>query len=166
MNIHWIHCIEKCFTVQHFSTTCTCPEKLSFPRNFSLYWLHAFNHSGFLSNLCLPWKQSLPWNFSLYWIHFLQSGFLSNLPLPWKTVCLEFTYWMHILHHSGILSSLRLSWKQEFALKFFTRLKYLLSFRNFEQLALALKTEFALKIFKPGNGSPPARLVRLWAPMV
>jgi len=42
----------------------------------------------------------------------------------------------------------------------------LLSFRNFEQLALALKTEFALKIFKPGNGSPPARLVRLWAPMV
>jgi len=29
---------------------------------------------------------------------------------------------------------------------------YILSFRIFEQLALALKTKFALKIFKPGLG--------------
>jgi len=35
-------------------------------------------------------------------------------------------------------------------------LKYFLSFRNFEQLALALKTEFALKFFKLGGGSPPS----------
>jgi len=34
-------------------------------------------------------------------------------------------------------------------------LKYVLSLRNFEPLALALKTEFALKIFKPGGGSSP-----------
>jgi len=33
---------------------------------------------------------------------------------------------------------------------------YFLSFRIFEQLALALKTEFALKFFKPGGGVPPA----------
>jgi len=63
---------------------------------------------------------------------------------------------MHILYHSGFFNNLRLSWKQEFALKFFTRLKYFLSFRIFEQLALALKTEFALKLFKLGGGSPPA----------
>ena len=30
-----------------------------------------------------------------------------------------------------------------------------LSFRIFEQLALALKTEFALKIFKPGEAAAP-----------
>jgi len=33
---------------------------------------------------------------------------------------------------------------------------YFLSFRIFDQLALALKTEFALKIFKPGGMLPPA----------
>jgi len=32
---------------------------------------------------------------------------------------------------------------------------YFLSFRNFEQLALALKTEFSLKIFKTGGRLPP-----------
>jgi len=79
VNIHWIHCIENFFTIQHFWTTYTCPEKQRFPWNFSLYWLYTFYHSGFLSNLCLPWK------FSLYWIYFLHSGFLSNLRLRWKT---------------------------------------------------------------------------------
>jgi len=43
-------------------------------------------------------------------------------------------------------------------LKVFTVLQHFLSFRNFEQLALVLKTEFALKIFNRG-----CRLVRLWA---
>jgi len=47
--------------------------------------------------------------------------------------------------------------KTKFALKIFTGLKYFLSFRNFEELALALKTEFALKVFRA------TRLVRLWA---
>jgi len=66
VNIHWIHCVENFFTVQHFWTT--CPEKQSFLWNFSLYWLYTFHHSGILR----------------------------NLHLPWKTVYLEFTYWMHI----------------------------------------------------------------------
>jgi len=35
-------------------------------------------------------------------------------------------------------------------------LKYIFSFRIFEQLALALKTEFALKFFKPGYCRTPA----------
>jgi len=41
-------------------------------------------------------------------------------------------------------------------------MKYFLSFRTFEQLVLALKTEFALILFKPGgaDASPTPRLVR------
>ena len=45
--------------------------------------------------------------------------------------------------------------ERQFALKFFTVLKYFVALWIFEQLALALKTEFALKIFKPGGGVPP-----------
>jgi len=51
-----------------------------------------------------------------------------------------------------------LPWKLQFGLKIN---KYFLSFRIFEQLALALKTEFALKFFKtrrrPPYPEPPAR---------
>jgi len=53
-----------------------------------------------------------------------------------------------------------LALKNRVTLKFFTILKYSLSFRIFEQLALALKTEFGLKMFKP-EACRPQRLVRL-----
>ena len=56
---------------------------------------------------------------------------------------------------------MRLPWKTEFALKIFSVLNILFTFRTFEQLALVLKTECALTFFKPG-GPPPPRLVRLW----
>ena len=50
-----------------------------------------------------------------------------------------------------------LALKNRVALEFFTVLKYILLFRIFEELAVALKTEFALKFFKPGGGGrPPA----------
>jgi len=46
-------------------------------------------------------------------------------------------------------------------LKLFTVLKYILLFRIFEELAVALKTEFALKFFNPGGAAalpaPPPR---------
>ena len=204
MNIHWIHCIENFFTVQHFWTTYTCPEKQCLPWNFSLYWLYTFYHSGFLSNLRLPWKTYLTWNSSLYWNIFYHSGFLSNLCLPWNfSLC-----WIYVLH-SGFLNNLRLSWKTECALnslieciffiiqdfwatcacaekqswpeifhclemffiiqefwatcacpesrlslKFFTGLKYFLSFRNFEQLALALKTHLPWNFSTRGASAP------------
>jgi len=45
---------------------------------------------------------------------------------------------------------------------FFTVLQYFLSFRIFEQLALALKTDLALEFFKPRGLPPPPRFVRLW----
>jgi len=58
-----------------------------------------------------------------------------------------------------IFEQLALALKNKVALEFFTVLNmYFLSFRVFEQLALALKTEFALKFFKPGGAaSSPTR---------
>jgi len=57
-----------------------------------------------------------------------------------------------------------LALKTEFGLKIFTVLKYFLSFRIFQQVVLALKTEFALNISSWGAGSPSRtpRLVRHW----
>jgi len=43
---------------------------------------------------------------------------------------------------------------------------YFLPFRIFEQLALALKTEFALKFFKPGVGSPHRAHVFFYGPFL
>jgi len=106
-----IHCIRNFFTVQHFWTTCTCPEKQSFRWNFSLYWLYTFYHSGVLSNLRLSYKTDLTWNSSLYWNIFYHSGYLSNLCLPWNIPL----YWIYFLR-SGFLSNLRLPWKTECAL--------------------------------------------------
>jgi len=55
-----------------------------------------------------------------------------------------------------IFEQLALALKNEVALKFFTVLKFFLSCRIFEQPALALKTEFALKFFKPWGASAPS----------
>jgi len=75
-------------------------------------------------------------------------------------MCPEFTVLnISIFLTFRILNNLRLPRKTEFALKFFTLLKYFLSFRIFEQLDLALKTEFALNFSSRGGGHPP-RLVR------
>jgi len=55
-----------------------------------------------------------------------------------------------------IFEQLALALKNRVALEFFTVLNmYFLSFRIFEQLALALKTEFALEIFKPAGAAAP-----------
>jgi len=50
---------------------------------------------------------------------FYRSGFLSNLRLPWKTeFVLKFFTALRILLHSGFLSNLRLPWKTELPWKF------------------------------------------------
>jgi len=55
-----------------------------------------------------------------------------------------------------IFQQLALALKTRIALEFFTALNmYFLSFRIFEQLALALKMEFSLKFFKHGVLLPP-----------
>jgi len=46
-----------------------------------------------------------------------------------------------------IFEQLALALKSRVSPKFFTVLKYFLLFRNFEQLAVVLKTKFALKFF-------------------
>jgi len=99
---------------------------------FSLYWIY-FLHSGFLSNFRLPWKTELPWNFSLFWICTvfpIIQDIWATCSCPEKQSCL------------GIFHCIEI---------------FFLSFRIFEQLAVALKTEFALKFFKPGCGHPPPR---------
>jgi len=45
-------------------------------------------------------------------------------------------------------------------------LKYFLSFRNFDQLALVLKTEFALKFFKPGGAAAPLPYVLAYTKII
>jgi len=65
----------------------------------------------------------------LYWNIFHRIGFLSNLPSPWKT---------------------------EFALKFFTALDILFTFRIFEQLCACPE------IFQAGGEAASPRLVRLY----
>ena len=110
-----------------------------------------------MSNLRLLWKTELPRKFSLYLNIFYHSGFLNNLRLPWK----QSVPWIHCIEYIflsfRIFEQLALALKIEFALKTFTVFKYFLSFRIFEQLALALNTEFALKFFKPGDLPPPPR---------
>ena len=142
----------------------------------------------------MPEKQSLPWHFSLYWIYFLpfrifeqlctcpenrvcpeifhcsECAFYiqdcwATLRLPWETEgALNSLYWICMFYHSGFLSKVPLPWKTELPLNFSLYWMYFLSFRIFEQLALALKKEFALIFFNPGvQPSPPTpRLVRLW----
>ena len=87
----------------------------------------------------------------MYWIYFLYSGFLSNSGLPGETeydLIFSTVSKLAYILPSGFLSNLRLPWKAECALKFFTVLnKYFLSFRIFEQLALALKNRVNLEIF-------------------
>jgi len=58
-------------------------------------------------------------------------------------VCPEFTVFNICFLSFRIFEQLALALKNRVALKFFTVLKYFLSFRIFEQLALALKTVFA-----------------------
>jgi len=60
---------------------------------------------------------------------------------------LKFFTLLNILFTFRIFEQLALARKNRVALKFFTVLKYILSFRNFEQLALVLKTGVCTEIF-------------------
>ena len=76
----------------------------------------------------------------LHWLNILYQK-VFHLVLK-NRVCREIFYCIeYIFYHSGLLSNLRLSWKTEFAQKFFTvgPIEYTFTFTIFEQLALALK---------------------------
>ena len=93
---------------------------------------YIFYHSGFLSNLRLPWKTEIALN-SLYWIYiFYHAGFFSNLCLSWKQSWPENFHCIEIHFLFRIFKQLVLALKNRVVRKFFTVLKYFLSFRIFE----------------------------------
>jgi len=165
VNIHWIH---NFFTVQHFLTLA-----LALKNRVFLDFFHCIDYTLFIIQdiwaICAcPEKQIWPeilhciemflsfrifeqimfaWNFSLYWIYFLHSGFLSNLRLTWKAECALNSLTDCIFLSFRVFEQLALALKNRVVLKIFTVLKYFLLFRYFEQLALVLITEFALKFF-------------------
>ena len=134
--------------------------------------------------LRLPWNTGGALN-SLYWMcFFIIQDFWATCACPEIFRCTGY-----IFYYSGVLSNLRLLWKQSCP-GIFTVLNMLFTFRIFEQLALALKTElpwnfslywnifyysgllrnlrFPWKESLPWNfsspgGRPPPRLVRLWS---
>ena len=95
---------------------------------------------------------------------FLHSGFFSNLRLPWKTdgALKCFTVLNIFFIIQDFWATCACPEKQSVRWNFSLDWIYF-TFRIFVQLALALKTEFALKIFKPGvwPPSPTTRFVCL-----
>ena len=81
----------------------------------------------------------------LYWKFFHPSGFLSSLRFPWKELALQFFTVLNIFFNiQDFWATLRLPWKTECALNSLYWIYIFLSFRIFEQLALALKNRVAL----------------------
>ena len=133
--------LNKLFTFRIFEQLCACPEKQSFPWNFSLYWIY-FAPFRIFEQLCAcPEKQSCFGIFHcIEYTFYIQEFWATCMRLPWKTQgALNSQYWLYIFYHSGFLSNFVLALKNRVALEFFTVLKYFLSFRIFEQLALAQK---------------------------
>jgi len=138
-----LHYIEYTFYIQDFWVTFACPQKQTVPCSNSLYWIYIFYHSGFLSNLRLPWKQSCPEIFHCIECTFYIHDFWATCACREK----ESVPWIHCVECSI----------------------YLLSFRILEQLALALKIQFALKFFKsvelpsPRSRTPMGITFKLWS---
>jgi len=118
---------------------------LSLKNGFALEFftvLKYFHHSGFLSNLRLPWKTELSRNVSLYGIHLLHSEFLSKLhalALKNRVALIFFTVFEHVFLSFKMFEQLALALINRDAQKFFAVWNILFTFRIFEQLALALK---------------------------
>ena len=143
------HCIENFFTVLvFFWATCACPKKQSLPWNFSLYWIY-FLHSGFLSNLRLPWKTECVLKFFTVLKYFLSFRIFEQLAFVLKNrVRPDIFHWIeYTFHIQDFWATCACPEKNRVALKIFTVLNILFPFRIFEQLVLALETEFALKFF-------------------
>jgi len=141
----WIYCIEIFFTLP-WKKVC---------REIVHCIEYIFYHSGFLSNLPLPWKQSLSWIHCIECIFFIIQYFWATCPFHEK----QRVPWIHCIEY--IFFIIQDFWAtcacpENRGYPEFTVLNvYFLSFRIFEQLALALKTEFALKFFRTGGRPPP-----------
>ena len=106
----------------------------------NIHWIHCIEHflivQDFWATCACPENQSVPWIHCTECICFIIQGF-------WAT--------------------LRLYCKTEFVLKFFPVMRYILSFRIFEQLVLALKNRVCPKNFQAtGGGRPPPPRTPIW----
>jgi len=90
-----------------------------------------FYHSEFWTTSACPEKQSCPELFHCVEIFFISQDLWATCPCPEKQCALNSLYWTYIYYQYFDQLSL--------ALKFFTVLNMLFTFRIFEQLALALK---------------------------
>jgi len=143
--LEFFHCIEYLFYhLEFLSNFAHALKNRVAVKIFTV--LNMLLHSGVLTNLRLAWKTEQPWTFSLNWNIFIIQDFWATSRWPWKTVLLwNFSlYWINFLH-SGVLQLVAL--KNTGCLEFTLLNIYFLLFRIFEQLVLALKTEFALKFF-------------------
>ena len=150
-----MHCTEKFLTVHDFWVTCACPEKTELPWNCSLYWIYFLLIRSFEQLRTCPDKQSCSKFtvlniFFTFWIFEQPVLSLKNRMCPEIFHCIEYTFYIQDFWATCACPENRV------ALEFLTVLKYLLSFGIFKQIVLVLKTEFTLKIFKPG-GRPPRR---------
>jgi len=111
------------FIIQIFEQL-SCPEKQSCSETFHCVEIF-FTFQDFWATCARSEKQSVPW------IH-----------------CIEYIYIFLIIQNFEQLAH---ALKNRVSLKFFTALKYFLSFRIFEELAFAMRTEFVMKFFTVFN---------------
>ena len=155
------HCIEYIFIFRIFEHLALALKNRMCPEFTTLNMFLSFR---IFEHLALALKNRVDLKIFPVLKIFLSFRTFEQLALALKTeFALNSLYWIYICYHSGFLNNLRLPWKTQIALKFFTVLKYFLSFRIFEHLVLALKTWFSLKLFKTGGRPPPTTpcLVRL-----
>jgi len=118
------------------------PWKTELPGKFSLYWTYIFYHSVLLSNLRLPWKTELPWIHCIENIFFIIQDFWATCACSEKQSCPENFHCISIFLSFRIFEQLALAVKT--CLEFTVLNICFLSIRIFEQLALYLKIEGAL----------------------
>jgi len=141
-DLHWIHCIEYIFFIIQDFWAACACPENRVCPEFTV--LKYFYHSGFLSNLRLPWKQSLPWIHYIEYTFFIIQDFWATCACPENRVCPESTVLNIYFLSFRIFEQLALALKTTSCPDIFHCIEIFLSFRIFEQLALALKTEFAL----------------------
>jgi len=124
--------IERFFIIQDFWATCACPENRAYPEIFHCIKYTLYIQDSWATCAC-PEKQSVPW------IH-----------------CIEYRPIFFTIQN---FKQLPLALKNRVCPKIFPCIEIFLSFRIFEQVVLALKTEFALN-FSSRGGRPTPCLVR------
>ena len=143
----------KFFTILKYFLSFRIFERLIFALKFFTV-LNIFLHSGFVSNLRLPWKTECALNSLIECILSIIQDFWATCACAEKQSCPEIFHCFEIFFIIQELWATCACPENRVFPENFHWIEIFLSFRNFEQLALALKTEFALKFFKSGDGNP------------